>query len=157
MTKAEKLKAGREKARVYNEQDANEYKKELSKIIKEANTPGEVIEIIESIQNDKSIEPIIKQNAIDFSIDIYIERYKELPNNYDELKKEIKLFNNINNVNFILIAQRLKKIRDEQIYKKDNHDTFKEFYDCEGFKETTVFTYIGIVENFSELFNNSNR
>lgn len=71
------------------------------------------------------------------------------PENYQDLKQEVKFLEKVHNQSFIILAHRLKIIRDKELYKEDNYLNFKEFIEKElEVGRATVYNYINVVELF---------
>lgn len=123
------------------------------KIIKleEQTSKEKVIETIEVVKNDSLLSNENKDEIIELLYKNYIEvfNFDNCPNDYNELKKEVKFFTGMIQYNFMLLANRLKKIRDKKLYKQDGYNTFKEFINNElNITKQTVYKYIDIYQNF---------
>ena len=92
----------------------------------------------------------------------YQDKYSELSNEYSDLKKDIqflltdiKNYTGLTQIAFILIAKRLKTIRDNELYKPEYND-FKSFFESEINKsKPTIYFYISVIETFKEMFEKS--
>lgn len=74
---------------------------------------------------------------------------ENVPNDYQLLKKEIKFLEKVHAQSFVILAHRLKKIRDEELYKQDGYFDFKAFVENElEITRQTIYKYISIVELF---------
>ena len=105
--------------------------------------------IVDDIKNNDLLSIDDKKELIDYSLSEYIKKYSVIPKDYETLKKEVKLFNGLTQINFVFLAMRLKEIRDNELYKQDNYKDFKDFYQNEiKATERTIFYYIDIIENF---------
>lgn len=71
------------------------------------------------------------------------------PESYQELKKEIKVLEKIHAQSFIILAHRLKIIRDKELYKEDGYFDFKAFVENElDITRRTVYRHISLLEVF---------
>lgn len=137
-------------------------KEELKNRIKESESRDDLIIITDDIKssdlntNDKA--ELLKSIVIE-----YQNKYSELSKDYQELKKDIqfllndiKSYSGLTQIAFILTAERLKIIRDNELYKPEYKD-FKSFFENEIDKsKPTIYFYISIIETFKELFTESN-
>jgi len=131
-----------------NEIKDNEIESLKNKINQSASR-DELIITTDDIKNNDLLSIDDKKELIDFSLSEYIKKYSVIPKDYETLKKEVKLFNGLTQINFIFLAMRLKKIKDNELYKQDNYKDFKDFYQNEiKATERTIFYYIDIIENF---------
>ena len=66
------------------------------------------------------------------------------------LDTEIKQLKNNLNGGFLLLAEKLKTVRDMQLYKTLNYDTFEEYIAQPelSFNRSSVFEFISIYEKF---------
>lgn len=112
---------------------------------------------IEAVKNDDLLPIPSKEAAIkilyemDEIKDIFLKRFNfdNCPEDYDSLKKEVKFLAGINQYSFILMAQRLKVIRDKELFIKDGYSDFKEFIEKElPIVRQSVYNYISLVECF---------
>lgn len=72
------------------------------------------------------------------------------PTSYKELKKEVKALAEVHAKTFVILAHRLKLIRDQELYKEDHYSDFKSFVDGElDIARSTVYNYISLVEIFN--------
>ena len=71
------------------------------------------------------------------------------PESYNDLKKEVKVLAEIHARTFIILAHRLKIIRDNELYKEDGYIDFKSFVESElEIARSTVYNYLTILELF---------
>lgn len=71
------------------------------------------------------------------------------PDTYEGLKKEVKFLERVHAQSFVVLAHRLKLIRDGELYKKDGYEDFKAFIEGElEVGRTTVYNYISLLEVF---------
>ncbi len=79
----------------------------------------------------------------------YIQEFEEIPEDYEALKQEAVYLGKLSGHAFLLMAQRLKKIKDLSLYKEDGYRSFKEFVDTEmTLERSTVYNYMDILEAF---------
>ena len=72
--------------------------------------------------------------------------FNNCPEDYETLKKEAKFLLGITQHSFLLMAQRLLKIRDEKLYKADKYNTFREFIKNElPVEKSTVYNYLNLI------------
>ncbi|HNZ27674.1 MAG TPA: hypothetical protein PLG34_12260 [Spirochaetota bacterium] len=104
----------------------------------------------DDIDSDKQLTKSEKSYILDFLENKYFSVFfQECPTDYENLKKEALFFKDLTEKSFYLMAQRLKIIRDNQLYKIDNYDDFKSFIDNEiKINQSTVYRYIDIIEKF---------
>lgn len=122
-------------------------------IIKTGKKPSKenIINAVEIIKNDKIINEkeraiIIEEFQLKFIRDF---NFDNCPENYIDLKKEAKFLAGISQYSFLLMAQRLKKIRDEKLYEIDGYNHFKQFIENEmPIAKRTSYDYINIIEYF---------
>lgn len=72
-----------------------------------------------------------------------------LPTNYQELKAESKELANFTHFGILLLAERLTRIRDLELYKEDNYKSFSQFIEKEIMvKRARVYQYIDLYDIF---------
>lgn len=107
--------------------------------------------VIEVIEMDSSLPAIQKEILItrlkaDF---VALFGFNNIPDDYKSLKNEAKFLSDITQYSFASLAVRLKKIRDNELYKEDNYPDFKSFIDKElSINRTTAYNYIDLVTVF---------
>jgi hypothetical protein len=107
--------------------------------------------VIEVIEMDSSLPAIQKEILItrlkaDF---VTLFGFNNIPDDYKSLKNEAKFLSDITQYSFASLAVRLKKIRDNELYKEDNYSDFKSFIDKElSINRTTAYNYIDLVTIF---------
>jgi len=75
--------------------------------------------------------------------------FDNCPDDYEELKKEAKFLAGVTQYSFLLMAQRLIKIRDNELYKNDGYPDFITFIKNElTIAKRTTYHYINIIECF---------
>lgn len=107
--------------------------------------------VISKIEQDRNLPQDDKALVISGIREILLPKFSfdNCPTNYHDLKQEAKILAGINQFSFLLMAQRLKKIRDEKLYTQDGYKDFKEFIHQElNIVKQSVYNYIGIVEEF---------
>lgn len=71
------------------------------------------------------------------------------PTDYLQLKREVKELSEAHAKTFVILAHRLKIIRDSELYKIDGYEDFRAFVEGElDVARSTVYNYISIVELF---------
>lgn len=101
----------------------------------------------EIIPSEKNFN--LKNNYLSIEKPLSSFTSENAPSSYKELKKEVKFLEKIHAQSFVILAHRLKKIRDNELYKKDGYDDFKSFIENElEVGRTSVYNYISILEVF---------
>ena len=124
------------------------------KVIKEAidhPTKEHIIDAIEVIREDDIISDTERKELIKSFQDQFtsIFNFNNCPDDYESLKKEAKFLSKMTQYSFLLMAQRLLKIRDNQLYTGDGYDDFKSFIENElPIAKTTVYCYIDVYTLF---------
>ncbi len=136
------------KLAINKEKTVNANIESYKEAIKKTETRQDLFDIVDddnlSIFNENE-----KKEIIDFSIDIFLERYKIAPTDYKTLKQEVKLFSTVTQISFIFLAERLKTIRGNQLYLKDNYKDFNSFIINElPISKRTVYNYIDLLDIF---------
>lgn len=106
---------------------------------------------LETIDTDNIITTEEKGVLIDSLREKYISlfNFENIPDDYNDLKREAKFLSTMTSYSFLLMAQRLMKIRDLQLYKQDNYADFKSFVEGElTINRQTAYKYIDIVNYF---------
>lgn len=79
----------------------------------------------------------------------YMKVFDDIPEDYETLKIEAVYLGKLSGHAFLLMAQRLKKIKDLSLYKEDGYRSFKAFVDAEiHLDRSTVYNYMDILEAF---------
>jgi len=74
---------------------------------------------------------------------------KNCPDDYESLKHESIFLSELTQVSFLLLGQRLMKIRDNELYRIDGYDDFKTFVTEEvKIARSTAYNYIDLVSVF---------
>jgi hypothetical protein len=111
----------------------------------------EILEATELIKKDVLLPDKSKKEIIDLIQKEYVTlfNFENCPDSYEELKLEAKFFAGMAKYNFLLMAQRLVKIRDNELYLKDGYSHFREFIENEiNLSRSTVYNYIDLVTIF---------
>jgi hypothetical protein len=91
-------------------------------------------------------EVIIEKMKHDF---IGLFSFDNCPDDYEDLKREAKFLAGITQYSFVLMAQRLKKIRDGRLFTKDGYHDFKTFIEKEmPVNRSSSYNYINLIECF---------
>ena len=148
--------------------DINKRSKPMSKVIQEFEGKTETVEVVKIFEKEPSIEnkakaiaAIKNDSALTLASTELLEEIQNLfvkafssntiPSNYADLKKEAIYLADLNQVSGLYMAQRLKIIRDKELYKEDKYQDFKEFITSElSLSKSTVYNYIDLVEIFLE-------
>jgi len=110
-----------------------------------------VIEAIDIINTDDIIDMNKKKELILTLKSQYstLFNFNNCPDDYEELKKEVKFLAEMTQYSFLLMAQRLLKIRDNKLYLIDGYPDFKSFIDGEvNIRRTMAYNYIDILSFF---------
>lgn len=124
----------------------------------ESPNPETGIMVVEAIKQDSNLNP--KQKGILLSA--FEEKYLELfnfdncPDDYESLKIEAKFLAKMSQNSFLLMAQRLQKIKDNELWKLDKNSqneqkylSFKDFIVNEiHIERTTAYKYIDLISLF---------
>jgi len=127
-----------------------ETKQAISEVIEEP-TKDKVMTTLEVIKNDTTMTEASRNELIKALQDNYVSlfNFNNCPNDYESIKSEVKFFSSMLKYNFLLIAHRLVRIRDGELYKQDGYNTFKDFIENElHITKRTVYDYIDIVSQF---------
>lgn len=122
----------------------------LEKILVEPNKEN-IVKSINAVKSDSAMTKRDKERIIEVLRKDYIDifNFDNCPEDYDSLKKEAKFLSDITQYSLILMAQRLLKIRDGALYRKDGYTDFKSFIENEmNVSRRTAYNYIEIVECF---------
>ncbi|HOF00904.1 MAG TPA: hypothetical protein PK385_06405 [Spirochaetota bacterium] len=114
-------------------------------------TSDKLNSIIKIIENDTSILIEDKKELLNSLQEKYISifNFDNCPEDYEDLKMEAKFLSGVTQYSFMLMAQRLLKIRDNELYKKDGYLDFSSFIENElSISRSTVYNYIDIVTIF---------
>jgi len=110
-----------------------------------------IVNAVEVIKNDNEIEDEFKISLIEQLRNDYFTLFNpnNCPEDYESLKNEAKFLAGMTQYSFLLMAQRLKVIRDKELYKEDGYDDFKAFIEKEiNVSRSSAYNYIDIVEFF---------
>lgn len=127
-----------------------ETKQEIKKFVENPDKEkyGEIKEIIIS---DEKLSSDDRVKLIETIKNVFVKtfNFENCPEDYEELKKEAKFLAGITQYSFLLMAQRLIKIRDNELYKIDGYPDFITFIKNElTIAKRTTYHYINIIECF---------
>lgn len=125
--------------------------KEAIEIFQKSPTPENATTAIASLAKDNEILEHEKNEIIETINGIILTKYNfnNCPDDYQALKKEVKILAGINQYSFLLMAQRLKKIRDEKLYEADGYQDWNEFINNElPIARASAYNYIMLLECF---------
>ena len=114
-------------------------------------TKENIITAVSVLEKDTAIDDVSRNRLIDKLKYDYsaLFSFNNCPEDYESLKNEAKFLAGMTQVSFILMAQRLMKIRDGELYKVDGYNDFKSFIDSElKIAKRTVYDYIDIISCF---------
>lgn len=135
----------------------------IENINMEIETKNEVKKFVENPEKDKykDVENIIindsklsfdqRDKLIETIKNVFLKtfNFENCPEDYEELKREAKFLAGITQYSFLLMAQRLIKIRDNELYKIDGYPDFITFIKNElTIAKRTTYHYINIIECF---------
>lgn len=81
----------------------------------------------------------------------YLFSDNEISDDYNTLKEEIKFLAGLTAISYVVMAKRLKKIRDEKLYLKDGYTKFEQFIEEElSLARNTVYKYMDVVNIFEK-------
>jgi len=106
---------------------------------------------LKSIESDSVLAVEDKKLAIDLLRDKFADMYNfnNCPADYESLKTEAKFLAGMTSYSFLLMAQRLMKIRDEKLYEQGGYNDFRNFIDNElTIQRSTVYNYIDLINYF---------
>lgn len=104
-----------------------------------------------TIENDKKLSKEDRIKLTDILRQQYISlfNFNNCPDDYENLKAESKFLSGMTQYSFLLMAQRLLKIRNNELYKNDGYLDFKDFIGSElNIERSTVYKYIDLVSFF---------
>ncbi len=114
-------------------------------------TKENIITAMNVLEKDTAIDDVSRNKLIDKLKYDYsrLFSFNNCPDDYESLKNEAKFLAGMTQISFILMAQRLMKIRDRELYKVDGYNDFKSFIDSElKIAKRTVYDYIDIISCF---------
>lgn len=75
--------------------------------------------------------------------------FNNCPDDYETLKLESLFLSELTQFSFLLLGQRLKKIRDNELYRQDGYDDFKTFVsEVIKIARSTAYNYIDLISVF---------
>jgi hypothetical protein len=114
--------------------------------------------VLRAVETDSRLSVEIKNDIIErLKTDFAYLFSRDIPDDYQSLKEESKLLAKFAQTSFVLLAIRLKKIRDEELYREDKYTDFKSFVESElDIARSTAYNYIDLVSVFgARTFENS--
>lgn len=102
---------------------------------------------VEAIKKDEIIPSQTKKQLLkQFEIK-YFNIFENIPFDYSEIKTEVKFLAKMTTHSFVFLAERLKIIRDQKLYKNDGYDKFSDFIKSEiEVSQSTVDKYLNIID-----------
>lgn len=113
-------------------------------------SPVNINNAVVAVENDKYLALEEKDRIVQEIKNSFITRFnfENCPADYQSLKSEAIFLAKINQSSFLLMAQRLLKIRDEELYIEEYSD-FREFIANEiELARSTVYNYIDLIKYF---------
>ena len=81
----------------------------------------------------------------------YQATFAALPDDYESLKDQAVYLGKLSGHAFVLMAARLKRIRDLELYREGGYASFKEFVEAEmPVDRSTIYSHMSILEAFGE-------
>jgi len=134
-----------------NNTNANKKTKEVIKKAIKNPSKGNLIIATEEVNRDDSLT-IKEKKTILSELNkkiVSIINFDNCPDDYESLKIEAKFLAGMTQYSFLLMAQRLLKIRDEKLYHNDGYSDFKSFIVTElSVAQRTAYDYINLIEVF---------
>jgi len=132
----------------------------LKQQIENSSTKNELAIITNQIKNNDLLTQTDKLELLKSIFFKYQKQFFDVSNDYEDLKKDIsfflddiKAYSGLTQIGFILIAKRLKLIRDNELYKQDGFSDFQSFFvNVLKIPKSTTYIYISIIEIFKDLF-----
>ncbi len=128
-----------------------EMEAETQEIIKAVETKPDVDSALEAISKDSKLSDKDKKYLSELIMSEFVDlfNFDNCPDDYETLKKEAKFFAGLTQYSFLLMAQRVMKIRDEKLYQQDGYLDFKSFVENElPINRQSAYNYISILECF---------
>lgn len=125
--------------------------KEAILLADENPTKENIMTAVNILEKDTAIDQKSRDELLGKLKDDYFSlfSFNNCPDDYHSLKSEAKFLAGMTQVSFILMAQRLLKIRDGELYKIDGYPDFKSFIEGElKVAKRTVYDYIDIISCF---------
>ncbi len=129
----------------------NKVVKDQIKEVEENPTKENIKKTVEIINQDELLSEKDKKKLTELIAKKYIEvfNFENCPDDYGSLKEEAKFLSIMTQYSFVLMAQRLKKIKDNKMYEQDGYPDFKSFIENEmPISRQTAYKYIDIVTFF---------
>lgn len=148
--------------------NVNKRSKPMSKVVDEFEGKAETVEAVQIFESNPTIEnkeravaavkadpalTIASTQLLDEIQELFVKAFSvnSVPTVYSDLKREAKYLADLHQVSGLYMAQRLKVIRDQELYKEDGYLDFKAFIEGElSLSKRSVYNYIDIVEQFIE-------
>ncbi len=149
--KFDNLKHGRDISKTIEALDLDTDIKADFDNLKENATSKDIISMTDKIKKSLNLKNEDKEILINFIKENYIKNFNfnNCPDNYEDLKQEAKFLSGMTQYSFLLMAQRLLKIKENRLYEKDKYKDFKSFIENEmNIERSTAYTYIDIITYF---------
>lgn len=104
-----------------------------------------------AVKKDTQLKDADKTKLISLLRSQFIDlfNFKNCPEDYETLKLESVFLSELTQQSFLLLGQRLMKIRDNQLYRIDGYNDFKAFVEEEiKISRSTAYNYIDLVSLF---------
>ncbi len=122
--------------------------KENIKKLNENPTKENLVETIETIDIDNMMSFSEKEDIKTILMKKYVDlfNFDNCPDDYENLKEEAKFLSAMTQYSFLLMAQRLLKIRAGKLYLNDGYPDFKSFIENEiKIARRTAYNYIDLI------------
>ncbi len=110
-----------------------------------------VTKAVVTINNDTRLSETNKNKLLETLRIQYSElfNFDNCPEDYETLKVEAKFLSELTQYSFLVLGQRLLKIRDTALYKIDGYENFKSFIEGEiKIARSTAYNYIDLITFF---------
>ncbi len=145
------IKHGRDISKTMSEFDMDDETKLTIEKIEIEPTKENLINAVEIIDEDRKLSPKDKDELKQILRDNFVNMFNfdNCPDDYESLKEEAKFLAGMTQYSFLLMAQRLKKIKENKLYENDGYLDFKAFVENEiTVGRRTAYNYIDLIEFF---------
>ncbi len=136
-----------------SEQVSESVEKSINDIINEP-SKEKITNAVVVMDKDKNLSPQAREKILKELEKNFLSLFSinQCPDDYEILKVEAKFLARMANYSFLLMAQRLKIIKDNELYKHDGYRNFKEFIENEmNISRATVYKYLDIFTYFIDV------
>ncbi|KAL0266198.1 UNVERIFIED_CONTAM: hypothetical protein PYX00_011915 [Menopon gallinae] len=129
------------------------YKEALQLDIPDKKTKEVLEETLSKAEKDPQLKSKDRSNILSALIAHYDYLFSsdEISRDYFTLKEEVKFLAGLTAVSYVIMAKRLRKIRDHKLYLADGYSKFEQFVDEElSLARNTVYKYMDVVNIFEK-------